>query len=141
MCRLKPVFVIPLKGGAQCHCFCASFSLFRIFSACIVKTSAQYYSTSGHQARSSDLMFKNIHTCVPATLREGSISNSQRLIRVIIHTKFASRIFNIRDLRSGQFCNLTVISQWEKFQPPLFASLFVQYNHKRVLVSHACRHM
>ena len=41
----------------------------------------------------------------------------------MIPTKCISRSVNIRNLRSGQFCHVPIISQWEKSQLPLFASL------------------
>ena len=59
---------------------------------------------------------KNIQNCARATILEGSISNFQWLISVNIPTRLLSRIFNIRDLRSGKFYDLTlgetIISQW-----------------------------
>ena len=38
-------------------------------------------------------------------------------------------VCNIRDQRSGQFCDRS-ITQWQKCQLPLLASLFIQYTHK-----------
>ena len=41
-------------------------------------------------------------------------------MRSIVRAICISRIFYIRDLRSGQFRDLPMLSQWAKFQLPLF---------------------
>ena len=41
--------------------------------------------------------------------------NLQGLLRLTGYKKCISRIFYIYDRRSGQFCDLPIISQWEKF--------------------------
>ena len=41
-------------------------------------------------------------------------------MRSIVRAIFISQIFYIRDLRSGQFRDLPMLSQWAKFQLPLF---------------------
>ena len=41
-------------------------------------------------------------------------------MRSIVRAICISRIFDIRDLRSGQFRDLPMLSQWAKFQLPLF---------------------
>ena len=58
---------------------------------------------------------------------------------VMTPTKYISRIFHIRNLRSDQFCDFRIISPWEKFQLTSFASLLIQYTPKYVLVSHDWR--
>ena len=41
-------------------------------------------------------------------------------MRSIVRAICISWIFYIRDLRSGQFRDLPMLSQWEKFKLPLF---------------------
>ena len=41
-------------------------------------------------------------------------------MRSIVRAICISLIFYIRDMRSGQFRDLPMLSQWATFQPPLF---------------------
>ena len=54
---------------------------------------------------------------------------------MIVSTKCISRIFDICDLRSGQFHDLPIISQWEKFQLPLNATQSTQYGQDNDITS------
>ena len=49
-----------------------------------------------------------------------SIWNFQELIKVSAPTKCISLNFDLGDLRSGQFWDLTIIRQWENVQTPFF---------------------
>ena len=44
--------------------------------------------------------------------------------------------FYMCDLRSGQFHDLPIISQWEKFQMPLNEIIFNRYAHEYVRWAH-----
>ena len=46
--------------------------------------------------------------------------NFKQLMRSLVRAICSSWIFYIRDLRSGQFRDLPMLSQWAKFQLPLF---------------------
>ena len=63
---------------------------------------------------------KNIWMFVIATPNNRSPWNFQVLIFVLVSMKHISRNFDIGDLRSGQFCGLSIISQWEKNKKRLF---------------------
>ena len=56
-------------------------------------------------------------------------------MRVTVSTKRISRIFDICDLRSGQFHDLPIISQLEKFQLPLNATQSTQYGQDHDITS------
>ena len=51
-----------------------------------------------------------------ARVCDRSVSNFQDYVRAQVSTTCISRIFDIGDLRSGQFRDLPIISQWEKIQ-------------------------
>ena len=55
-----------------------------------------------------------------ATLNDRSPRNFQRLIAATVSIKRSSRNIEIGDLRSGQFCDVSIISQWEKHERHLF---------------------
>ena len=57
---------------------------------------------------------------VIATPTERSLWNFQRFIRVTVTTKGIPRNFDIGDPRSGQFCDLSIIRQWEKLKGAFF---------------------
>ena len=82
---------------------------------------------SGHQVRSSDPTSKKVWACTKARADERSIWHYQELVRVTVCTKRISRNFDICDLRSGQFYDLPIISQWEKFQLALNVIQWSQY--------------
>ena len=52
--------------------------------------------------------------------------NFQRLLQVWVSIRCISQNFDIGDLRSGQFCDLSIISQWEKNERRLFWTKTVQ---------------
>ena len=54
------------------------------------------------------------------TANDWSTWNFQQLIFVMVSMKLVSRNFDIGDLRSGQFCDLSITSQWEKNERHLF---------------------
>ena len=61
-------------------------------------------------------------------------------VRVTGYKKCISRIFDIYDLRSSQFCDLPIISQWEKFHFILVCvktTISSQNMQNIVLVSHS----
>ena len=51
---------------------------------------------------------------------QGKLWNFQNMMSSSVPTKRISRIFDIGDLRSGHFCDLPIISQWEKKSTPLY---------------------
>ena len=57
---------------------------------------------------------------VKATPTEQLPWNFQRLLQTTVSIKCISQNFDIGDLRSGQFCDLSIISQWEKNERRLF---------------------
>ena len=57
---------------------------------------------------------------VIATPNAQSHWNFQRLLQARVSIKCLSQNFDIGDLRSGQFCDLSIISQWEKNGRRLF---------------------
>ena len=63
---------------------------------------------------------------VIATPNDRSPLNFQWLISVPVPMKRLSRNFYIRDLRSSQFCDLSIISQWEKNERRLFCTKTIQ---------------
>ena len=112
------------NGGAQRRRFWYTCSY--IISAHVVKISDLGRSRSGHQVTSSDLTSEKVQRLAIATPTERSLWNFQRLIWVTVCIKCISRIFDICDLRSGQFCDLSIISQWEKIEMRLFWTNIVQ---------------
>ena len=74
------------------------------------------HQRSGHQVRSKSKTGFWIWGCAVATLDIRLVSNLQRFIRSQIPTTCVSRIFYICHQRSGQFRDLTIISQWAKIQ-------------------------
>ena len=97
-----------------------------IFSAHFVKSSDPVHSRSGHQVTSSDLTSEKLWMFVIATPNDRLPWNFQLLISVPVSMKRISRNFDTRDLRSGQFCNLSIISQWEKNERRLFCTKTIQ---------------
>ena len=59
-------------------------------------------------------------TFVVATPNARSPWNFQRLISVTVSINCISQNFHIGDSRSGKFCNLYIISKWEKIERRLF---------------------
>ena len=101
-------------------------AVFCNLAAHVVKISDLGRSRSGHQVTSSDLTSEKVQRLAIATSTERSLWNFQRLIWVTVCIKCISRIFDICDLRSGQFCDLSIISQWEKIEMRLFWTNIVQ---------------
>ena len=84
-----------------------------------MKISAPGQVRSGHQASSRDPTSEKVRSRAKATVFVQSTSNVLMCVRGLIPTTCISRIFRIGDLRSGQFCDLPIISQWEKNHIPL----------------------
>ena len=84
------------------------------------------HSRSGHQVTSSDLTSEKLWMFVIATPKDRSPWNFQRLISLPVSMKRTSRNFDIGDLRSGQFCDLSIISQWEKNERRLSCTKTIQ---------------
>ena len=68
-----------------------------------------------------------------ATPTERFSWNFQRLLQTRVSIKCISQNFNIGDLRSGQFCDLSIISQWEKNERRLFWTKTIQNTLKHRL--------
>ena len=64
--------------------------------------------------------FRKVCMLVIATPTDWSHRNFQRLIPVVVSIKRISRNFYIGNLRSEQFCDLSIISQWEKNERHFF---------------------
>ena len=100
------------NGGAQRrHFFSTCWEL--NYTPC-VKISSPGHQRSGHQVRSKSKTVFWLWDCAVATLDIRLVSNLQCFIRSQIPTTCISRIFDICDQRSGQFRDLTIISQWAK---------------------------
>ena len=84
-----------------------------------MKISDPSHWRSGHQVTSSDLTCrKNLnarHSCT-----HWPITNFQRWISVTVSIKYLYHNFDIGDPRSGQFCDLSILNQWEKIERRLF---------------------
>ena len=78
------------------------------------------FSRSGHQVTSSDLTSEKLRMFVISTQNAQSPCNCKQLISVPVSMKCISRNFDIHDPRSGQFCDLSIISQWGKNERRLF---------------------
>ena len=89
---------------------------------------------SGHQVRSSDTTSEKCYHRVTATVVERKIWNFQDLVYYQGLTTCISWIFYIGDLRSGQYRDLPIISQWEKTQMPqiLIRSVQIVQNHAQL---------
>ena len=109
------VFGKPLRvfGDAEHRRFWHACSY--IFSA-NVKISELGRSRSGHQVTWSDLTSEKGWIFAITTRTDRFLCNFQRLIWVAVSLKRLSPDFDIGDLRSGQFCDLSVFSQWEKIE-------------------------
>ena len=83
-------------------------------SAHVVKTSDPGHSRSGYQVTSSDVTSENVWMLVKSTPNARSPWNFERLISLPVSIKRWSWNFDIRDPRSGQLCDLSIKSQWEK---------------------------
>ena len=59
---------------------------------------------------------EKVSTFVIAAPNDRSPWNFQRLVSVTVSIKYASRNFDIGDPRSGQICDLLILSQWEKIE-------------------------
>ena len=73
---------------------------------------------------------------VKATRTERLIWNFQCYIQVQVPIKCISQHFDIGDLRSGQFCDLAIISQWEKIEKRLFLAKTVLNTLKHRITEH-----
>ena len=104
--------------GAERRHFQHTYSY--VFSAHFRKISDQGNSMSGHQVMSSDLTSEKGWMLVIATPTDWSPWNFQRLISLIASIKQLSQNLDIGDPRSGQFCDLSIISQCEKNERHLF---------------------
>ena len=77
--------------------------------------------TQGQVTRSRQVTLpQTVWMLVKATPNELLPWNFQRLIQVTMFIKCVSQKFDIDDLRSGQFSDLSIISQWEKNERRLF---------------------
>ena len=75
---------------------------------------------------SSDLTSEQVWILVIATPNDRSPWNFKPLISVTVSIKFISRDFDIGDPRSGQFCDLSIKSQWEKIERRFFCTKTIQ---------------
>ena len=82
-----------------------------IFSAHCVKILAPGHVRSGHKASSRDPTSEKVWSRAKVTVFVQSTSNFLTCVRGWIPTKRISRFFRIGDLRSGQFCDLPILSQ------------------------------
>ena len=74
---------------------------------------------SGQGTRAGHLtLLPKIFVIPPWLHFKGSVSNFQELIRASVLTKRKPRNFDFGDMRSGQFCNFTIIRQCEDVQMP-----------------------
>ena len=110
---------LPLRFFPDCQKTAAQrrrfgHTLSYIFSAYVVEIVDPGHARSGHHVTSSDLTSQKVWMLVKATPTEWLPWNFQRLISVPVSMKDISRNFYIGDLRSGQFCDLSIVSQWEK---------------------------
>ena len=71
--------------------------IFHIYFTHVLNISDGGHSRSGHQVRSSDVLFQNIQTYITVTIPEASISDSEGLTRVIVSTERLSRIITTPD--------------------------------------------
>ena len=85
-----------------------------------VKISEPDHWRSGHQVASSALTSEKVCMLVIATPNDWSPWNLQRLISLTVSIKCLSGSFDVGDPRSGQFCDLSIISKWEKIERRLF---------------------
>ena len=86
------------------------------------------YLRSGHQVRSSNLVTQQFYNRATTTMLEGKLSNFRNMIRTSVPTKRISRFLCICDLRSGHFCDLPIISQWQQINSLFSASAGVYLN-------------
>ena len=93
---------------------------------------------SGHQSRSNDPKKCN---CTVATIFKRSIWNFQELTRTSFPTKHISPNFVFGDQRSGQWCDLTFIRQWENVEMPFIPKirLWACYLSRDILILHHSR--
>ena len=100
------------NGGVQRRRFLHSCS--DNSSATFLKILGPGHQRSGHQVRSSNPTSEKNDNRVTATVVERKIWNFHDLVYYQVPTTCISRIFYIGDLRSGQFRDLPIISQWGK---------------------------
>ena len=109
--------------------------LIPIFLATFVKVSILGHARSGHQVRSSDHTLQKIYNRAPATVFEGKLWNFRNMIRSSVPTKFISRIFDIGDLRSGHFRDISpniIMSQGAKIKLPVLCFILSLYEWNRI---------
>ena len=97
----------------------------------VVKILDPGHSRSGHQVTSSDFTSEKVWMLVIASSNGQSPWNFQRLISVTVSIKCISRNLYISGPASGQFCDFSIISQWEKFETHLFWTKTIRNAHKR----------
>ena len=109
------------NGGAQRRQIWHSYSF--ILCAPCVKLLAPGHIRSGLQVTLSDVTSKrNLATLIPCHSHsyEPSVFKTLEVDKVNSSSNLYILDFYIRDLRSGQFRDLAMLSQWAKFQLPLF---------------------
>ena len=94
-----------------------------IFSTPFLQILSPGYFRSGHEVGSSGTTSNIVCDCAMATVVEWSIWNFQDIMRLSGPTKRISQNFFIDGLRSGQFCDLPIIRQWEKIKAFVYPSL------------------
>ena len=117
-----------IKKTAALRVAGSSPTLSPIFLATFVKVSILGHARSGHQVRSSDHSLQKLYNRAPATVFEGKLWNFRNMIRSSVPTKFISWIFDIGDLRSSHFRDLTITSQWAKIKLPVLCFIWAYMN-------------
>ena len=102
------------KRLTQRRCFCTFLHLFPTILENFIPRSSRVRSP-GHDRWP---YFQSICGCAVATVFNGSIWNVREGITVSVSAKLSSRNFDSGNLRSGQFCDLIIIRQWENIQMP-----------------------
>ena len=99
-------------------------------SAQVVKFSDPGRSRSGLQVTPSYLT-SNVWMVVIANPTDRSPWSFQRLIWVTVCIKCISRKFEIDEVRFGQFCALSIISQWEKIENLFWTNaILTRFKHR-----------
>ena len=104
-----------------------------IFLATFVKVLILGHVRSGHQVRLSDHTLQTFYNPATAAVFEGRLWNFLNMIGSSVPTKCMSRIFDICDLRSGNFRDLPIISQWAKVKLPVLRFILSLYKWNRTM--------
>ena len=105
-------------GKKRRHCALRFWHAFPYINCATLKKISPRSSQVRSPGQAKWSYLENIYDCVVTTVFKVSICNFQELIKASIPTKRLSRNFDFVDLRSGQFWDLTIISQWENIQMP-----------------------